>query len=115
MAAGGARPGSGRKKGQRNKATEIRQELFARATAEGMSPLEYLIMVMRDPSEEAGRRLDAAKAAAPFVHPRLAAIEHSGSVATKSTYECTDDELAALAFASGIGTAEQEEVAAISH
>jgi len=115
MAAGGARPGSGRKKGQRNKATEIRQELFARATAEGMSPLEYLIAVMRDPSEEAGRRLDAAKAAAPFVHPRLAAIEHSGGISTKTTYELTDDELAAVAFSSGIGASEEAEGAEVTH
>jgi len=33
---------------------------------------------MRDEDREPDERLEAAKAAAPYIHPRLASIEHSG-------------------------------------
>ena len=72
MAAG--RKTGGRKKGTPNKATASKA---AEIAASGMTPLEYLLDVMRT-DEDALRRLDAAKAAAPYVHPKLAAIEHSG-------------------------------------
>jgi hypothetical protein len=39
-------------------------------------PLDYMIRVMRDPSTEAHRRDAMAKAAAPYLHPQLAAIHH---------------------------------------
>jgi hypothetical protein len=35
--------------------------------------------MLRDPNASAMERMDAAKAAAPYVHARLAAIEHAGS------------------------------------
>jgi hypothetical protein len=35
---------------------------------------------MNDQNEEMHHRLDAAKAAAPYVHPKLANIEHKGDV-----------------------------------
>ena len=41
---------------------------------EGVTPLEYLLTVMRTSDDEA-RQLDAAKAAAPYVHARLANID----------------------------------------
>jgi hypothetical protein len=34
---------------------------------------------LRDEAEEKSVRLDAAKSAAPYMHPRLAAVEHSGN------------------------------------
>lgn len=71
---GGRRPGAGRKKGSINKRS---QEVLAKAASEGITPLEYLLQVMRSSNDEA-KRLDAAKAAAPYMHPRLNAIEHSG-------------------------------------
>lgn len=77
MARGGARPGSGRKPGTRNKRTE---EQMQAVEASGLTPLEYLLSVMRDISQETGKRVDAAKAAAPYVHARLNAVELSGSV-----------------------------------
>lgn len=56
--------------------------------AEGITPLEYMLQVMRaEPKEglddreammSATMRFEAAKAAAPYIHPRLAAVEHSG-------------------------------------
>ncbi|MDB5447279.1 MAG: hypothetical protein JWQ97_2596 [Phenylobacterium sp.] len=40
----------------------------------GPTPLDYMLQVMRDESLEPAKRLDAAKAAAPYVHPRLASV-----------------------------------------
>jgi hypothetical protein len=45
------------------------------AMAQGITPLEYMLAVLRDDSIAAERRDDMAKAAAPYIHPRLAAIE----------------------------------------
>lgn len=74
---GGARPGSGRKPGGANK---IDQESREAALAGGISPLDYMLSVMRNESNDEGRRLDAAKAAAPYLHARLTSMEHSGAV-----------------------------------
>ncbi len=75
MSKGGARPGAGRKKGSPNKKTAAK---VAAIEAAGVTPLDFILQVMRDPAEEMARRVDAAKSAAPYVHPRLSAIEHSG-------------------------------------
>jgi hypothetical protein len=37
-----------------------------------------MLAVMRDETAPADRRDDMAKAAAPYVHPKLAAVEHTG-------------------------------------
>jgi hypothetical protein len=39
-----------------------------------------MLSVLRDEGATPMERMDAAKAAAPYVHPRLAAIEHAGNV-----------------------------------
>lgn len=75
---GGRRSGAGRKKGSVSKLTEVRQDMIARATAKGITPLEFMLEVLRDPTQDFAARFDAAKSAAPYVHPRLAAVEHSG-------------------------------------
>lgn len=67
--------GAGRRKGTPNRATLARQEEIAKS---GLTPLEFMLSAMRDENNGYEMRLDAAKAAAPYVHPRLAAIEHSG-------------------------------------
>jgi hypothetical protein len=55
--------------------------------SEGVTPLEFMLQMMRqktaheDPKVQAMREtmaFEAAKAAAPYVHPKLAAIEHTG-------------------------------------
>lgn len=74
----GSRPGErrgGRQKGTRNKKT---QELLESVKEEGLTPMEFLLKVMRDEDEEMDRRMDAAKHVAPYVHPRLASVEHTG-------------------------------------
>lgn len=75
MAAGGARPGAGRPKGAANK---LNDQARAQALEGGISPLDYLLGVLRDGQLDRETRMDAAKAAAPYVHARLAAVEHSG-------------------------------------
>lgn len=72
---GGYRPGSGRKPGSATKKT---REIAEAALTNGITPLEYMLQVLRDPQAEPGARMDAAKSAAPYIHPRLAAIEHTG-------------------------------------
>lgn len=68
MAQGGPRPGSGRPKGSVNKRT---RELRAHVAASGLSPMDFMLQVMVDPKADPAMRLEAAKAVAPYVHPRL--------------------------------------------
>jgi len=82
MANGGARPGAGRKPGA---ATAMNEEARKKALEGGMSPLEYLLSVMRDQRQTAAFRLDAAKAAAPYVHARLANVAVAGEIDSKIT------------------------------
>lgn len=72
MARGGSRPGAGRKAGSATKRT---REIADAALAEGLTPLEYMLKILRDESQAPDARMDAAKSAAPYIHPRLAAIE----------------------------------------
>jgi hypothetical protein len=81
--AGGSKPGErrgGRQKGTKNKRTVAREALGARLTKRGITPLEYMLKVMRSRSKNVPdeRRDDMAKAAAPYMHPRLNAIQHTG-------------------------------------
>jgi hypothetical protein len=61
----------GRQKGARNRATE---EARAVAAATGILPLNYMLSV-RDPAVDDKRRDAMAMAAAPYLHPRLTAID----------------------------------------
>jgi hypothetical protein len=82
---GGARKGAGRKTGSATKRT---REIADRAAENGITPLEFMLEVMRqEPGPDldprvylaaVALRFEAAKAAAPYVHPRLAAIELTG-------------------------------------
>ena len=73
MAHGGKRAGAGRKPGAVSKRT--REVAEAIITDGEMTPLEFLTKVYRDVNEEMSRRVDAAKAAAQYVHPKLANID----------------------------------------
>lgn len=72
MAHGGSRSGAGRKKGGANRATE---EAIAQAEAGGEMPLDFLLGIMRDVRADETKRIDCAKAAAPYVHAKLTSIE----------------------------------------
>jgi hypothetical protein len=83
---GGKRPGAGRKSGSATKKT---REIANKAASEGITPLEFMLDIMRgEPPETEDERVrlsfiemrfEAAKAAAPYMHPRLQAIEHTGA------------------------------------
>jgi len=84
---GGYRPGSGRKKGGFAKRTQDTMQL---ADELGINPVEFLLRRMHDQSLSMKDRIDCAKAAAPYVCPRLAAVENRVTV-TKSHEETLDD------------------------
>ena len=92
----GRKTGGGSRKGRPNHATA---DKAAEIAASGQTPLDYMIEVMRSPcppelleAVEKGaidlklveaigrwheRRMDAAKGAAPYVHPKLSQVELS--------------------------------------
>ena len=102
---GGARPGAGRKEGSLTKRT---REIAEVAAAQGITPLEVMIRTMMELYKEAenctkqddhahegighvddvmiienrikllNMAATIARHAAPYVHPRLSAIEHTG-------------------------------------
>lgn len=77
MAGPGQRPprSAGRPKGAKNKVTARRE---AEIAASGLTPLQYMLSVMRDPKNTQEQRLDAARAVAPYVHPKLASMVLQG-------------------------------------
>jgi hypothetical protein len=77
MPRGGRRPGAGRKAGSRNKAKLIAEAREREIVISGKDPLDYMLEVMRNPDASWRRRDEMAKAAAPYLHARLAAVEHS--------------------------------------
>lgn len=79
MAKGGKRQGAGRKRGQVSEQVKVRKEIQLKAKAEGITPLDYMLNILRDDTQEQSARFAAAKEAAPYVHNRLAAVEHSGN------------------------------------
>lgn len=72
MTRGGKRVGAGRPVGVANR---INQEAREKAIEGGETPLDYMLRVMRDAAQDYGRRDDMAKAAAPYVHARLANVD----------------------------------------
>ena len=75
MPSGGARKGAGRKPGVQNL---INREAKERALANGELPLDYMLRVMRSDLVDDKRRDAMAQAAAPYLHAKLASIEHTG-------------------------------------
>ncbi len=55
----------------------VTQEAIA-AAGNGIMPLEYMLGVMRDDKAPTIRRDDMAKAAAPYLHPKLTSVQVSG-------------------------------------
>jgi len=80
---GGQRKGAGRPKGALGRLSREAREA-ARATGE--MPLDYMLRVMRDKDADPMMRLDAARAAAPFLHAKLAVQEVERTPAGPVTY-----------------------------
>jgi hypothetical protein len=76
MPVGGKRPGAGRPKGARNVKTKQQSEAVK---ASGLTPLDYMLSVLRDDTQDLSVRLDAANKAAPYVHAKLASVDHKSS------------------------------------
>ena len=66
----------------------------------GITPLEFLMSVIRDPKAKSSQRLDAAKAAAPYMHRKMPiAIEGGESdrpISLTALHALTDSELQTL-------------------
>jgi hypothetical protein len=75
MARGGKRPNAGRRVGTKTRKVAERIAVAERALAEGLTPLDYMLSILRDTNKEQAERFAAAKEAAPYLHPRLSSIE----------------------------------------
>jgi hypothetical protein len=64
-----------------NKASVVRE---AEIKAAGMTPLDFMLGVMRDEEKTVEMRLEAAAKAAPYVHPRLASLAVTGEHVIKT-------------------------------
>src|SRR6185503_12179214 len=73
---GGIRAGAGRPRGARSKRPTY-QAVKAMAKGE-KTPLDFLLDVMRDSTNDIELRVLAAKAAAPYMHRALKSVEQSG-------------------------------------
>jgi hypothetical protein len=90
--AGGARPGAGRPKGS----TPVNIEREEAINASGLTPLEYMLRTLRDSKNPATVRMEAAKAAAPYVHPKLAQVQHKGFIGNYDLTKLSDADLLRL-------------------
>lgn len=75
MPRGGPRPGAGRPKGAKNKKSKGKKKdtflgIKREADNANMTPLEYMLMVMRDPTADDDRRDKMAYYAAPYIHQK---------------------------------------------
>jgi hypothetical protein len=82
-----------KKKGTPNRASAARERC---AQASGLTPLEYLRRIMRNPKLPRSERTDAAKAAAPYVHPRFAAVAQLPITDDYDLSKLSDEELEQL-------------------
>ena len=76
MPRGGNRIGAGRKRGSKTARTSA---IALNAAEAGVTPVEYMLSIMRDDTQPQTIRLQAACMAAPYVHPRLAHIHQTRS------------------------------------
>jgi hypothetical protein len=70
----------------------------AQKLAEGISPLDFMLNILRDPQKDEATRMEAAKAAAPYLHPRLTAVELSGETTIRNVIKrepMSDEQMAA--------------------
>ena len=77
MRHGGKRPGAGRPVGAKDKLNEERIRQIAES---GVTPLAYMLGVLRDENADPADRKWAATAAAPYCHHKLSQVETSLNV-----------------------------------
>lgn len=101
MPRGGVRPGAGRRPGSKNKTNAA---IAQAAAAQGISPIEVMLSAMRDfwskgtPDDQLAA-VQIAEKAAPYCHPRLAAVQqdvkHTAKDGESLMPEFTEEELIA--------------------
>jgi hypothetical protein len=98
----GSKPGErrgGRQPGTLNKKTALVNTAFAAAASSpGLSPLDFFLAVMRDPSIPPDWRFKAAQAAAPYVHPKPERAQAVDPEATAKQIEGPREDLLYAAF-----------------
>ena len=109
---GGVRPGAGRPKGSKSLVSKVSkaetERIITELVAEDkMTPLEYMLDVMLEPLTDEikasplaytrwrANKLEAAKVSAPYCHPKLSSVDHTGSIAEGN--EAALEQLEALA------------------
>ena len=111
MPRGGARVGAGRKTGSTDqKFGKVSADRVLNRTGTGPDkmPLAYMLAVMNNEKEKSSVRLQAAIAAAPYVHPRLASVEvKSDNVTTLSVESDLGKALRELAEIARLGDMSQ--------
>ena len=85
---------AGRPKGSKTRYSTTLQRQMLRS--DNPTPLEYLVSVYTDESNSLRDRLDAAKAAAPYVHPRLSTVEVSNQPLNCDAKSITNEQLIAI-------------------
>jgi hypothetical protein len=89
----------GRPPGSKNKQTVG----MLLAQRKGISPLEFLLSVMDDEELDLKMRIDAAKAACPFIHPRLSAVQVENQAWDGDTHSLSNEYLASVIAGAGKG------------
>jgi hypothetical protein len=64
----------------------------AKVAATGIMPLDYLLGLLRDEGQSQEVRTDAAKAAAPYVHAKLANVESKTSLTGEITVRASKEQ-----------------------
>jgi hypothetical protein len=93
----GKTPGSGRKKGTKNKATLAREALLAEMKVDTTDPASFFMSLLKNPETRLDLKIMAAKELMPFAHPKLTSIE--ARAGTKSHEDRLEELQAMLAHA----------------
>lgn len=80
----GAPKTGGRSKGTPNRVTEKRE---AEIAASGLTPLDFMLAILRNEAMSFDARFAAAEKAAPYCHAKLAAVSVGGDVEGHVIYE----------------------------
>lgn len=88
--------GKGRKKGSRNKMTQLMLDRVAGRSEDGLSMEEIMMDIAQDPNQPAELRLKAAAKVADLVFPKAASVEVKIDDDDKMTKEQIDTRLSQL-------------------
>lgn len=78
----------GRKPGAKNKFSKASIVELAKTA---VTPLEFMLSVMNSKKNPLPMRLEAARSAAPYVHPKLAQVSHTGSINSELNVKLSDE------------------------